>query len=82
MKIKTRNDKDMSSNERRHWLELFNTVNYYLNNVIAKTLIKVKHRHEKKLVTLVQQKRNLYGESNTVYSFYYIQLLIIQSISR
>ena len=31
-------------------LILFITVNYYLNKVIAKTLINVKHRHEKKLV--------------------------------
>ena len=32
-------------------LILFNTVNYYLNKVIAKTLIKVKHRHEKNVST-------------------------------
>ena len=63
-------------------LILFNTVNYYLNNVIAKTLIKVKHCHEKKLVTLVQQKRNLYGESNilfihcTIYNYWSYNLLV------
>ena len=28
-------------------LILFNTVNYYLNKVITKTLVKVKHRHGK-----------------------------------
>ena len=48
-------------------LILFITVNYYLNKVIAKTLINVKHRHEKKLVNLRQYKRMLYGESNTLF---------------
>ena len=48
-------------------LILLNTVNYYLNKVIAKTLIKVKHSHEKKLVSLRQHKRKLYGESNTLF---------------
>ena len=48
-------------------LILFDRVNYYLNKVIAKTLIKVKHRHEKKLVNLPQHKRMLYGESNTLF---------------
>ena len=48
-------------------LILFNTVNYYLNKVIAKTLNKVKHRHEKKLVNLRQHKRKLCGESNTLF---------------
>ena len=37
-------------------LILFNTVNHYLNKVIAKTLIKVKHRHEEKLVIYVSEK--------------------------
>ena len=46
---------------------LFNIVNYYLNKVIAKTLIKGKHRHEKKLVNLRQHKRKLYGKSNTLF---------------
>ena len=44
-------------------LILFNTVNYYLNKVITKTLVKVKHRHGKKLVSLRQHKKKLYGES-------------------
>ena len=48
-------------------LILFHTVNYYLNKVIAKTLIKVKHRHEKKFVNLRPHKRKLYGESNTLF---------------
>ena len=48
-------------------LILFSTVNYYLNKVVPKTLIKVKHRHEKKLVNLRQYKRKLYGESNTLF---------------
>ena len=85
-------------------LVLFNTINYYLNKVIVKTLIKplsanftkwsntlkqfvgnlptnflsvfghfvgqalkVKHRHEKKLVNLRQHKRKLYGKSNTLF---------------
>ena len=34
--------------------------------MIAKTLIKMKHRHEKKLVNLHQHKK-LYGESNTLF---------------
>ena len=33
-------------------LILLDKVNYYLNKVIDKTLIKVKHRHEKKLANL------------------------------
>ena len=49
-------------------LILFNTVNYYLNKVIPKPLIKVKHRHEKKLVNLRQQKRKVYGERNTLFT--------------
>ena len=49
-------------------LILFNTVNHYLNKVIAKTLIKVKHRHEEKLVNLRQRKRNVYGERNTLFT--------------
>ena len=48
-------------------LILFKTVNYYLNKVVAKTLIKLKRRHEKKLVNLRQHKRKPYGESNTLF---------------
>lgn len=48
-------------------LILFNAVNYNLNKVIAKTLIKVKHCHWKKLVNLDQHKRKLYRESNTLF---------------
>ena len=48
-------------------LMLFNTVNYYLNKVIAKTVIKVKYRNEKKLFNSRQHKRNLYGKSNTLF---------------
>ena len=38
-------------------LILLNTVNYYLNKVIDKTLIKVKYYHEKKFIN---------GKSNTL----------------
>ena len=48
-------------------LILYNTVNYYLNKVINKTLIKGKHRHEKKLANLHQHKRKPYGESNALF---------------
>ena len=48
-------------------LILFNTVNCYLNKVVTETLFKVKHRHEKKLVNLRQNKRKLYGEGNTLF---------------
>lgn len=68
MKIKTRNDRDMSSNERRRCLILFNTVNYYLNKVVTKTLVKVKHRHGKKLVSLRQHKKNFMAKVYSVYS--------------
>ena len=39
-------------------LILLNTVNYYLNKVIDKTLIKVKHYHEKKFINLHQHKKS------------------------
>ena len=45
-------------------LILFNTANYHFNKVVDKTLIKVIHRHEKKLVNLRQRKRKFYVESN------------------
>ena len=48
-------------------LILFDTVNYCLNKVIAKTLIKVSYCHEKRLVNLRHHKRKLYGESNTLF---------------
>ena len=39
-------------------LILFNTVNYCLNKVTAKTLMKVKHRHEKTLFNLRHTKES------------------------
>ena len=58
-KLKREMIKICHQNEKDIGLILFNTVNYYLNKVVPKTLIKVKHRHEKKLVNLRQHKRKL-----------------------
>ena len=65
-------------------LILFNTVNYYLNKVITKTLVKVKYRHGKKLVSLRQHKKKALWRKyimfirSTVHNYSYYNLSIVE----